>query len=142
MDLELHLPKDRFDADEVIAIDSTLMWTGPGPKQSVWHGDPGPVVYALAQVDGRLVLGAAVNTVCASTELTRGVPLAQPYVKSLGWSDDDPDAALYRAFAADPLLHLSPGRWRVTAEVDGFLAPCGAVAPPLQLRAQAEFDVD
>jgi hypothetical protein len=68
--------------------------------------------------------------------------LRQPYVKSVGWSNDDPDAALYRAFAADPKLHLPPGRWRVTAEVSGFLAPCDAVAPPIELRAVAEFVVE
>ena len=138
----LHVPKNRFDANEVVEIGGTLTWTGPAPTASVWHGDPGPIVYSLAQVDGRLEMGGAVATVCISTELERGVPLQQPYVKSVGWSNDDPDAALYRAFAADPNLHLPRGRWRVTAEVTGYLAPCDAVALPIDLRAAADFVVE
>ena len=141
-DLVLRAPKDRFDASEVVEIGATLTWTGPGPKATIWSGDPGPVVFSIAQIDGRLEMGGAVSTICMSTELARGVPLDQPYVKSVGYSNDDPDAGLYRAFAADPVLHLLPGRWRVTAEVDGLLAECAAEAPRLGLRASAEIVVE
>jgi hypothetical protein len=140
--LVLNVAKDRWAAGEPIDIGSTLTWTGPAATAGVWTGDPGPVAFSITQVDGPLQLGAAVATICKGTDLVRGKPLDQPYVKSLGWSEEDPHAAFYRAFANDPLVQLPVGRWRVTAEVDGFLGPCDAEAAPIQLRAQADFVVE
>jgi hypothetical protein len=141
-ELVLQLPRDRFTTADAIEVVGSLTWNGPAPKATVWSGDPGPITFLIKQLDGRLSVGGVMETVCNHTDFALGVPGIQRYDKSVGFSNTDPDAAFYRAFVADPVLHLPPGRWRVTATVDGMLAACDGQAPRLDLAAQLDFVVE
>ena len=52
---------------------------------------------------------------CAPYRLEPGRPLTSAITKSGGYSADDPNAAFYRAFLADPVVSLPAGDWRITA---------------------------
>ncbi len=114
------------------------MWTGPKPQASIWGSGSGPVAFGLAQIDGDIVIaGARMTADCVSHEYARLVPVALPFRKSGGFSNDDPNAAFYKAFFADPVLRLPAGRWRVTASLSGFLEACDADAPGVGINLEA-----
>jgi hypothetical protein len=52
---------------------------------------------------------------CARQVIARATPLRAPFAKSGGFTGADPDATIWRAYFADPALHLPAGRWQVTA---------------------------
>jgi hypothetical protein len=45
-------------------------------------------------------------------------------VKSGGFAAEDPDAAFYRTFFADPLVRLPAGTWEITAVADFSEGAC------------------
>jgi hypothetical protein len=61
--------------------------------------------------------------------------------KSGSWNGDDPDAAFIQEFVRDPQLHLPAGRWRITADLGGYLAECSADAPGISLQTVLEIGV-
>ena len=136
------VPTDHFAQGQAIDVRTTLTWTGSAPKATIWASGMGPVGFLYEELTGRKrTIGGVMTADCAQHLYDRGVVSPIPIGKSVGWSEDDPDAAFLREFARDPLLHLPAGRWRITAEVDGLLAPCDADAPALKLRAVLEIGV-
>jgi hypothetical protein len=132
--LETRLPKATWGPDEAIQVSTTFTWIGAAPMQSVWASAGGPVLFGLQQLDGPVTIGPASDLVCAKADFQRGVVTPVPFAKSGGWSGDDPNAAFYQRFFADPQLHLPRGRWRLRVTTEGFLAPCDAGARNLNLN--------
>ena len=60
-----------------------------------------------------------------------------------GWAAvaDDPNIAFYKAWSADPALHLPVGRWRIVVGTDGLLAPCAANAAVLKVSIPIEITI-
>jgi hypothetical protein len=141
-ELTLSIPSGRFAANEPIDARASLTWAGPEPARQLWAAAQGPILFWLVRVDDQWQLGPASDAACATYDLRRGVPDTRPFEKMLGWSGDDPQAAFYRAYADDPLLRPPPGRWRIFAAVEGYLAPCAADAPRLELRTEADVLVE
>lgn len=140
--LAMAVPSDHFAEGQAIDVRTTLTWTGPAPKATIWGSGMGPVGFLYEELTGRKrTIGGVMTSDCAQHLYGRGVVTPIPIGKSVGWSEDDPEAAFFREFARDPLLHLPAGRWRITAEVDGLLAPCDADAPAIKLQAVLEIGV-
>lgn len=125
-ELVLRLPRLGWAEGESIEVVAQLTYTGPQPTVVVSGSGSGLVLFGLEQVGGPIRIGGAATMDCLPRTLERGVPLVVPYQKSGAFSNDDPKAAWYRAFFADPLLRPPAGRWRLTASADFFTGPpCG-----------------
>ena len=135
--LSMRIGSGVVDAGAPIDIAATLMWEGANPSAAIWGSGSGPVSFGLEEVDGDIVLGGAMTGDCSQDEFARLVPVPVPFQKSGGWSADDPNAAFYRAFFADPVLRLPAGRWRVTASASGYLVPCEMNAPMLSISLES-----
>jgi hypothetical protein len=133
--LEVRLPSDSYAVTDAIPIATTLTWTGAPGRGQVWSSTEGPVAFLFKEVGGRFrAMGGGSDLVCARHDFPAGQPIAIPLGRSGGWDDTDPNAAFYRAWYRDPLLHLPEGHWRLSVTMDGMLAPCDANAPVVQAR--------
>ena len=140
--LVMAVPTDHVAEGQAIDVRTTLTWTGPAPKATIWGSGMGPVGFLYEELTGRKrSLGGVMTSDCAQHLYDRGAVTRIPVAKSVAWSADDPDAAFYREFSQDPLLHLPAGRWRITAELDGFLDRCDANAGAINLKAVLEIGV-
>jgi hypothetical protein len=140
--LAMGVPADHFAVGQAIDVLTTLTWTGPAPKATIWGSGSGPVIFLFEDLTGRHRMpGGAMTADCAKHPFAQGVATSIPFHKSGGWIADDPDAAFFREFFADPLLRLPAGNWRITADVEGMLAECAANAPTISLRAALEIGV-
>jgi hypothetical protein len=137
--LSMRIGSGVVDAGAPIDISATLMWEGANASASIWGSGSGPVSFGLEEIDGDIVLGGAMTSDCQQDEFRRLVPVPVPFQKSGGWSAEDPNAAFYRTFFADPVLRLPAGRWRVTANAGGYLLPCEMNAPMVEIRLEAEI---
>ena len=140
--LSMAVPTDRFAVGQAIDVRTTLTWTGPDPTVTIWGSGMGPVGFLYEELTGRQrKIGGLMTSDCARHPYERGVATPIPVGKSAAWSADDPDAAFFQEFANDPLLHLPAGRWRIVADMSGYLVPCEANAPSVTLRAVLEIGV-
>ena len=140
--LAMALPADRFADGVAIEVRTTLTWVGPAPTGVIWGSGSGTVTFSFAELTGRhRSIGAGGTDDCARHEFAQGVATPIPFGKSGGWGAEDPDARFYEAYFRDPQLHLPPGRWRIIARANGFLADCAANAPELDLQVALEFAV-
>ena len=129
--LQVVLPSAGFASTDAIPVTTTLTWSGPAAKATIWGSGSGPVEFLIAEVGGgRRTMGGAMTADCRPSSYARGVPVDVPLVKSGGYTGDDPNAAFYQAWYADPVLRLPAGRWQLRVTAIGFLAPCAAGASP------------
>ena len=73
--------------------------------------------------------GPAWRADCAPHDISTDHPLTSAITKSGGWSGEEPNAAFYRSFFADPIVRLPVGDWDITAIaqfVDGEGCPGAA----------------
>ena len=132
--LEVRVPSSALLSIDAIDLQTTLTWTGPAAKASIWGSGMGPVTFQYAEVGGAgRQMGGAMTADCAQHEYAQGVPVAIPAGK--GWLTDgsDPNLAFYQAWSNDPALHLPAGTWKLVVGTDGMLAPCDINAPTLKL---------
>jgi hypothetical protein len=120
--LEIRTPQDRYKVGEAIPIFATLMYLGPEPRKAVSGGRP-LVTFGLEQIDGPLDMGGGTETICDHHDLAARQPVAVPFVKSGGFSNDDPRAGFWLGYFNDAQLHLPAGSWRMTASLDVIAAP-------------------
>jgi hypothetical protein len=140
--LAMAVPTDRFALGQAIDVRTTLTWTGAAPNGTIWGSGMGPVGFLFQELTGRKrSIGGVMTADCSRHSYDRGVATAIRLGKSAAWSADDPDAAFFQEFAADPVLHLPAGRWRIIADLSGFLAQCDANAPGISLKAALEIEV-
>ena len=137
--LSMRVGSDVVDAGVPIDVSSILTWEGAAPSATIWGSGGGPVSFSLEQVGGPLNIGGAMTADCAKHEYARLVPTAIPFQKSGGYTADDPNAAFYRTYFADPVLRLPAGRWKLTAIANGYLKPCDMNARQVNITLQAEI---
>lgn len=133
-ELRLSSPKGMWAAGESIELETTLLPLAPGSVVARGSGS-GLVIFVFEQLDGPLDVGGGATADCATYELEGGVPFEVPMTKSGGWSEDDPNAPLLRAFLTDPLLRPPPGTWRISAMADFYEDECGREHPHHELTA-------
>ncbi len=137
--LVLELAGRSFAAGEPIEGRAWLELVPGAGAFDLWGSGGGLIAIETVQLDGTWDLRAAWTADCAPHRLAPGAPIGGGLVKSGGFSEDDPNAAAYRAFFADPLFRLPAGRWEVAAVAAFAVGECGG--PEVALRAPIEIVV-
>ena len=126
------LPRTTWSAGESIEGGSRLALSALGPVTIVGSGG-GVLGFGFAEVGGHRQMGPAMTADCRQYRIAVDEPIVSPIAKSGGFSTDGPDAAFYRSFFADPLVHLPPGEWDITAIAEFAEDECGG--PTHSLKA-------
>ena len=92
-----------------------------GDPVTLWSSGHGPVAFGIFRLEDGLTAEPDWTDDGVAHELPPGEPVRYPFQKSASWSPGDPDEAFMRAHAADPVLHLPPGHWRIEARLHGVL---------------------
>jgi len=121
-----------------IQIRAWLTGTGPRAQEQLVASGSGLVLFTWEQQGGDLRQEALATAVCAPYSMNRGQALPAPFAKSGGFSADDPHAAFWKQYFADPALHLPAGRYRIHAQTDFYVGECGG----LEHRLDAAIVVD
>ena len=116
-EVEVSVPAGAHHAADALDVVATLTYEGPRPSITVDAGDGGFVFFSFKQLDGNLEMGGHVSRlICSpSTTMVRRSSATFRPVKSVAYSADDPNAAVYRQWASDPEVHLPAGRWQIVA---------------------------
>ena len=123
--LDVRLPSETYAETDSIPVMTTLTWTGAPGGGKIWGSGSGPVTFGFQEIGGgRRAMGGVMTSDCGMKEFPAGQAVAIPFGKSGGWNGDDPNAAFYRAWVKDPLLHLPIGNWQLRVSLTGYLAPC------------------
>lgn len=110
--LKLFADKASYTTDEAIQIWATLEYTGEKDAFTIWHGIP---YISFSLTDGAdFNVDGMIMTVLTSTELSRGEVYHFDYVKSGGFSADDPNAEFWEKFYQEEELRLPAGIYTVT----------------------------
>jgi len=137
--LAFELPKLTWASNEPIAGQATLAIAGGGVGVvTIGASGGGPLMFSIAEVDGTRRMDAASQADCVGHQLAPGAPIRSGITKSGGWDGADPHADFYRAFFADPLLHLPAGTWDITAiasftEGADCAGPSHAMSAPIRI---------
>jgi hypothetical protein len=124
-ELLLRVGSTRYTANQPIDVSATLSYLGPEAGIDLVGSGSGLIGFTAKQLDGRLDITGGHTDDCRTYRLDRAQPMVVPYAKSGGWSNDDPDAAFYRAFFADPVFRLPRGRWQISATAAFTVGECG-----------------
>lgn len=140
-ELTIRSPKGRYVVGEPIAVEATFAYAGDEPVQIVDNeGDGEPLTFGIEEpVVGDLILGPSGYLPCISTTIEPGHTQVSEFVKSGGWTSDDPFAEQIEAFFRDPELRLSEGTWHIWAAADFFVNECGA--DRVELRVEIPIEV-
>lgn len=138
--LVLQAADGHFAAGAPIGLATELSYLGSQPRLNLVGSGSGLVQVSLQQLDGNLRISAAATADCAPHTIAPGAPLAQLYAKSGSWSGDDPNAAFYKAFFADPLLRLPRGAWRIVAIAQFYVDECGGQSHELQATLDLQVE--
>jgi hypothetical protein len=114
-DLKLYVDKDKYTDDEVINSYATLEYIGQEDSITVYSGDP-LVGFALKD-DKYFDGGYFTNDVLLTTTIKKGEVLRFDYVKSGGWTGEDPNASFYQKFYSDKALILPTGTYEISAAI-------------------------
>jgi len=140
--LTMAVPTDHFAVGQAIDVRTTLAWTGPAPNVTIWGSGMSPVGFLFEELTGsHRKIGGLMISNCSNHSYARGVATPIPLAKTAAWSGDDPDAAFFQEFTKNPLLPLPAGRWRIIADLGGYLAQCAMDAPGISLQAVLEIGV-
>ena len=136
--LRLESPRSVVRAEDAIDVITSVVNERAEP-QTLFSSSSGPVAFGITRLEDGLTAELDWEDDCAPHELAPGEPVDYPFQKSGSWSEEDPDADFMREYAADPDLHLPPGRWRIEARLHGVLGECGG--PPVMLSTTIEVTV-
>ncbi|HEY3524245.1 MAG TPA: hypothetical protein VGK63_11130 [Candidatus Limnocylindrales bacterium] len=125
-ELTISTPNAHVEAPDPIEIDTTLTYIGARSSPTISTSAGGPVAFSVDEIGGNRKSGSVRDSACRRGSMIRGVPVPQPFAKSGGWSNGDPNADFVRAYVRGPDLNLPPGRWRITAELVAYVGDCTA----------------
>jgi hypothetical protein len=139
--LTISAPKATWGTDEAIEVEATLKYLGADESVELWGSGGGLIGFGLDEVAGNYDMSPAFNADCAMHTISASEPITSPFVKSGGYSPDDPGAAYWEAFFADPELHLSQGEWVVSASAS-FDAGETCTANPTYMAVEINLTVE
>ncbi len=113
--LVIRSPASVWTAADAIEIEATLTYTGSQPEVTFVGSGSGVLFFSVDELNGDRRMDAAWHDDCRIYSIGPRDPITSPYRKSAGFGDEDPNAAFYRAFFKDPVFHLPPGVWTITA---------------------------
>jgi hypothetical protein len=136
--LSFSIERGTVRPNEAIVGIATLSLLGPGGATITGSGTLFGFEFSEIGGSGRHV--EPVNdAVCAPHRLTSTSPLSSEILKS-GAILDGPNAAWYREFLTDPLVHLPKGDWDITVTSTFFDAE-GCSGPKFDLRTTVRVHV-
>lgn len=100
-----------IEGEAVLAVDQGVVDIG--------GSGGGLIAFRYAQVGGRIVVDPIWTADCSRHQLSAAEPMRSVLTKSGGWSEDDEDAAFYKAFFEADGVRLPPGIWDITAIASG-----------------------
>lgn len=110
--LKLFADKASYTTDETIQIRATLEYAGEKDTFTIWHGLP---YISFSLTDGAdFNVNGMILTVLTSTDLNKGQIYEFDYVKSGGFSADDPNAEFWEKFYQEEDLKLPAGTYTVS----------------------------
>jgi hypothetical protein len=124
--LTLTAARGTYLASDAIGIVASLTYLGPDAAIDASGSGSGLVTLRVQRDGDRMIGGAGGRMNCASYPMVRGKTVDLVPVKVVGFNADDPAATFYRAYAADPLLHLPSGTWHLHAFLSATAGGCGA----------------
>jgi hypothetical protein len=137
-ELVLHAGKSHYRTDEPIDVTASLAYLGTEPSVEITT-DGGPLSFAIFEkVFGAIRVGGVSLLTCDRTTLEQDRPLVEDFQKSGGFSNDHPDAKMFRDWMQDPELLLPEGTWHLSVSAGG---PCLGDGPTFSVRAQIEIVV-
>lgn len=111
-ELKLYSDSQTYKTTDKIKIWATLKYIGSNNQIKIWHGDP---YISFSITDGKeFNTGGFFHTILASTILEKDKLYKFDYVKSGGYTEDDPKADFWRKFYAEKDLYLPEGEYTVT----------------------------
>ncbi len=113
--LVISTPKATWSANEAIGVGASLRYLGDQAEGTLYGSGSGVVGFSVQELNGDKEMGAAWHDDCKTYTISPQQPISTAYRKSGGWGQEDPNAAFYDAFFADPLFHLPRGAWKLTA---------------------------
>jgi len=142
-ELTLSVKQARYRAGQPILADATLSYSGSESSVRLWGSGLGVVGTSVRQLDGPINPGFATTSDCQPHDIAAESQMHVPFRKSGSFSEDDPLIEFYRAFFADPLLRLPPGRWEIVATTSATIGgeDCGS-GPGLGVRVSVEIVVE
>ena len=119
-DFQLTLTTDstEYTQSQDINAVAELAYVGSSPSVEIGSLGPRPIGFGVRQIGGSIDYEPEWEAMCIPVDLTRDDPLRQPFTKSGGWSNSDPNRDFYAWFVGDPQLHLPSGNWEIYAKVD------------------------
>lgn len=124
--LNFRLPQATYQSTDAISGTATLEVTD-GHDASLSGSGDGLLGFSFVEVGGTRRMDAGWHDDCRRYTIEAGSPMTSAITKSGGWGGEDPDAAFYQAFIADPQVHLPPGTWDISAVASFAEGDCGGV---------------
>jgi len=140
-DFELTIEADepRYVAEQPILVTATLTYVGTEPRLEVASSGQGLVSFRIEDLDGPVDMDPVRTSDCRPYTYGAGDVQTVPFMKSGGYSPEDPMGAFWQDFFADAVLRLPAGRYRLSA-IAQYLGP-GCTLPELQVVASVDIVV-
>jgi len=132
LELRIYTDKDEYIAGETVDCYAILEYVGGADSITIHSSDP--LVYFT--IKGSVFKGDyAVNDVLITTTLIKGEPVRYDFVKSGGYSKNDPNAAFWESWFSDPEVRLPSGEFTISATVSGYFDGSDMTGKPYTLTA-------
>jgi hypothetical protein len=138
--LVIHADKASYRTTDPIVVSAELAFVGLAPDITVFAIFPRVVAFRVVQLDGQRKTDPVSDLMCTEQKIGRLTPLHVSFQKSGGFFGEDPDAPFWRAYFADPVLHLPPGTWQIIA-VANFSEGASCSPPDHALTATVTIQV-
>jgi hypothetical protein len=136
--LRIRAESVEYRFGEPIQIRAWLMYLGPKDQELLAGSFSGIVLYSWEQLNGPLRRGNSLRLNCQPYVINRGQPIDIPFGKNGAFSGDDPDAAFWRQYFADPAFRLPVGRYRIHAKTFFYIGDCRGPKPDLDAAVQIQ----
>jgi hypothetical protein len=124
--LTFELPRATFTSTDAITATATLGTTN-GRDAGIVASGGGPLGFSFTEVGGTRQMGFGMTADCVRYTVGGEAPITSGIRKSGGWGGEDPNAAFYEQFFADPEVHLPAGTWDIAAVAVFAEATCGGI---------------
>lgn len=138
-DFELTITTNRtmYRETEVIEATASLVYRGSADQIQIFDSGH-PIGFGIEQVGGTLAIEPGGRLPCRTQTLTRGKPMAVPFLKSGAFPAEDPDIRFKAAYFANPQLQLPAGNWRIYAVASFSEGQCGGTEHSIEAGVTVE----
>lgn len=112
--LVLTMPTTTVPGSEPVTGEAVLT-TVDGREADIAGSGGGVIGFAYREIGGTRSMDGPMTADCAPHRIPAGAGLHRALYPSAAWTEDDPNAAFYRAFTQNPEIRLPAGAWQITA---------------------------